>query len=121
VDLGCLLPVEVNIGLGTYLGWNLRSEEAGVPDELVSLVGSYIPFATTIAEQQAARDSRRSVEERYESMDFYVALLQTACRELLAERWLLEADAERLVDLHSERARAVFEALARRRSPQSPD
>ena len=31
--------------LGTYTGWNLRAKEIGAPDELYSMVGSWIPFA----------------------------------------------------------------------------
>jgi hypothetical protein len=46
-ELDCLLPPEVKVPIATYTGWNLRNKEAGAEGELVSLRGSYIPFAVT--------------------------------------------------------------------------
>ena len=43
---GVVLP-EVRVPLGTYTGWAFRSEKAGAPDEIIMMVGSYVPFART--------------------------------------------------------------------------
>ena len=61
---GIRLP-EVAVPLATYTGWNFRKPEIGSPNELVSLLGSSIPFAPTRAAREAAKDPRRSIEERY--------------------------------------------------------
>lgn len=45
------------VPLATYTGWNLRSAGIGAPDELYSMVGSYIPFART----NAARVKKRAI------------------------------------------------------------
>ena len=50
-DTGTLLPVEVAVPLATYTGWNLRRRDAGAEGMLVSLAGSYIPFARTKEER----------------------------------------------------------------------
>src|SRR5215831_4058871 len=63
---GIRLP-EVAVPLATYTGWNFRSEKIGGSDQLVSLLGSYIPFAQTKADRQASRDPRASIGERYSS------------------------------------------------------
>src|SRR5262249_20030587 len=49
-DLGCLLPAEVAVPLGTYTGWNLRRRDAGAEAMIASLAGSYIPLLRTKAE-----------------------------------------------------------------------
>ena len=36
---------ELQVPLGTYTGWNLRSPDIGAPTELYDMVGSWIPFA----------------------------------------------------------------------------
>jgi Alpha/beta hydrolase domain len=55
--------------------------------------GSFIPFARTKQEREAAGDPRPSLEERYGSRDAYVAKVEAAAEALVAERLLLPADA----------------------------
>ena len=43
----------------------------GADGMLASLLGSYLPFARTRAERQAAGDPRASVEERYGNFAAY--------------------------------------------------
>ena len=52
---GIRLP-EVAVPLATYTGWNLFNAESGPPDEVSSMVGSFLPFPKTAAEAQAAGD-----------------------------------------------------------------
>ncbi|MGA3079576.1 MAG: alpha/beta hydrolase domain-containing protein [Bryobacteraceae bacterium] len=49
------------VPLATYTGWNLRSAAIGAPDELYSMVGSFIPFARTKAERVKSGRRRRTV------------------------------------------------------------
>ena len=59
--------------------------------------GGYIPFAATRAERLAKGDPRPSLEERYPSHDAYVAKVKAAADALVAQRYLLAADAARIV------------------------
>jgi hypothetical protein len=107
-DLGCLQPPEVAVPVATYTGWNLRRAEAGAEDELVGLVGSYIPFPATKAEREQTGDPRASLEERYGSHAEYLRRFTAECRRLQAAGWLVAEDAERLPNLHAERTRPLF-------------
>jgi hypothetical protein len=107
-EIDCLSPPEVVVPLGTFTGWNLRSKQAGAEGELVSLTGSYIPFAKTRSEREAAQDPRRSLAERYESLDDYVAQFETCCQNLSHRGYLLADDVPHLVKLHRDRAAAAM-------------
>ena len=65
-------------------------------------VGSFIPFAESAADRQASGDPRPSLAERYSSHQAYVAGVAAAAGHLVKDRFLLPADAKRIV----ERARA---------------
>lgn len=83
---------EVAVPLATYTGWNFTDADQGDPNTLVALAGSYIPFPATTAQREAARDPRRSIEERYRSRQDFLTRIETAGRKLVAERYLLEDD-----------------------------
>ena len=84
--------VTLQAPLGTYTGWNLR--KVGYAEgELCYLVGSFIPFAATRAEREAAHDPRPSLEERYGSHDGYVAAVEKAVAEQVSAGFLLPEDA----------------------------
>jgi hypothetical protein len=85
------------VPLATYTGWNLRRRDAGAEAMLVSLSGSYIPFPRTKAERMASGDPRESIAERYGSYDEYRKRFAAACDDLLARRYLLKEDADRLL------------------------
>lgn len=78
--------------LGTHTGWNRYRAE---PNELADRDGSFIPFARTRREREAANDPRLSLEERYGSREAYVARVAAAAVALVAERLLLPEDAQR--------------------------
>jgi hypothetical protein len=108
-DLGALLPPEVAVPLATYTGWNLRRRDAGAEAMLASLAGSFIPFARTKAERQAAGDPRESVAERYGSFAEYRRRFAAACEDLVGRRYLLREDADRLL-AGRDRVRDLFAA-----------
>jgi alpha/beta hydrolase family protein len=101
-DLGGIRDVTIQAPLGTYTGWNMGAPPVspGVPgrfeDGLCSLSGSYIPFAQTRGERVPG-DSRRALEERYPRHDDYVAAVTAAANRLVKQRFLLQADADRLI------------------------
>ena len=93
---GIRLP-DIAVPLATHTGWNLY--KAPFPDgELCDRDGSYSPFAATRAEREARNDPRPSLEERYGSHAGYVRKVEEAARALVAERLLLQEDADRLVE-----------------------
>lgn len=90
---GIRLP-DIAVPLATYTGWNVYRAE---PTELCDRDGSYIPFAKTKAEREAAGDPRPSLEERYGTRAAYVANVKAATELLVADRLLLPADANAFV------------------------
>ena len=94
---GLRLP-EQSVPLGTYGGWAFRSESYGQSDTLVSMAGSYIPFAKTKAEREKTGDPRLSVEERYSSRADYVHRVEESAKTLVQERYLLQEDVAAIVE-----------------------
>jgi hypothetical protein len=84
------------VPLGTYLGWNIVT--AGFDKgKICTLNGGYLPFAKTKEERAASADPRPSLEERYGTHQAYVDAVKSAAENAVAERFLLRADADRLV------------------------
>lgn len=84
------------VPLGTYLGWNIVN--AGFDKgRICTLSGGYVPFAKTKAERMASGDPRLSLEERYGTHKAYVDAVKAAAEKAVAERFLLRADADRLI------------------------
>ena len=88
---GIRLP-EISVPLATYTGWNFRSSRIGGTNQLVSLLGSYIPFAASKTERDARHDPRPSIGERYASRDKYMDLIDKAAAALVKEGYLLGED-----------------------------
>jgi hypothetical protein len=82
--------------LGTYTGWN-PAARGFFKGHIQSLSGAFIPFAKTKAERLASEDPRLSLEERYGTHDKYVARVRAAAARLVAERFLLQEDADRII------------------------
>ena len=95
-DVGGLRSAEVEAPVGTHTGWALRKEGFAEGD-LASLTGSFVPFARTRAEREAAGDPRLSIEERYGTHKGYVEAVRQATEQLTDQRLLLQEDAERYV------------------------
>jgi hypothetical protein len=97
VTSGLRLP-EQSVPLGTYGGWAFRSESYGQMEALVSMAGSYIPFAKTKAEREKVGDPRLSLEERYASRADYLKRVEDAANKLAADRYLLPEDVQPVVN-----------------------
>ena len=96
-DIGGLRSVFLEVPIGTYTGWNLYRK--GIFENgLCNLQGSFIPFAATRAEREAAGDQRPSIEERYPSKEVYVAAFAKAADALVSKRLLRDDDARPLVE-----------------------
>jgi hypothetical protein len=95
-DVGGVPSVLRQVPLGTYLGWNITA--AGFDKgRICNLNGGFLPFAKTRAERAASGDPRRSLEERYGTHQAYVDAVKAAAEKAVAERFLLRADADRLI------------------------
>lgn len=90
-----MLPLAVP--KATYTGWNPRSQGYGA-GTLFPLQGAVVPFAMTKAEREAAKDPRLSVGERYVDGAAYVEAVRKEAARMVAERVLLQGDAERAVE-----------------------
>lgn len=99
---GLRRPDDLGAPLATHIGWNHRRDGFRAGD-LCGLTGSYIPFARTRAEREAAGDPRRSLEERYPSKAQYVNQVTQAANDLAARRLLLQEDVQRIQQTANER------------------
>jgi len=96
-ELGGVPVVLRDAPLGTYLGWNITV--AGFhQDKICNYAGGMIPFARTQDERQANGDPRLSLEERYGDHAGYVAAVEAAAANAVAQGFLLQADADALVE-----------------------
>ena len=89
-------PLLQQAPLGTYLGWNVTANgyEKG---RSCGFQGGFIPFARTQQQRLASGDPRLSLEERYGTHEAYVARVLEAAQRMVAQRLLLQADADRIV------------------------
>jgi hypothetical protein len=110
-DVGGLRLPEVTVPLATYTGWNFRNERIGGTEQQVALMGGYIPLASTRAEREQSRDPRLSIEERYQSRDQYLKLIEGAAQPLVRAGYLLADDVPTIV----KRAGEHWDLLAKRR------
>lgn len=101
LDLAGIRTVDIQAPLGTSLGFNYAADPQR--KDMLGLAGAYIPFHKTKESREAAGDSRLSLEERYGTQAGYVAAVRAAAEKLVAERFLLREDAERLISAAGER------------------
>jgi hypothetical protein len=94
---GIRMP-EVQVPLASYTGWNLRSKNIGAPEELYSMVGSWIPFPVNQAQRESSKDPRLSIEERYKSKSDYLDRITAAAQKMVNEGFLLDQDIPKLRD-----------------------
>ena len=92
---GIRLP-EVAVPLATYTGWALRAGPQA--NDGCEGSGQYIPFAKTKAERVASGDPRKSVEERYESLEKYSKDVAHAIDKLVKKRFVLCEDTDAMYD-----------------------
>ena len=96
-ELGGVPVVLHGAPLGTYLGWNVTSE-GFFRGRTCGFAGGMIPFAKTKTERLQAGDSRLSLEERYGDHAGYVAAVQAAAVDAVAEGFLLPGDSDSLIE-----------------------
>jgi hypothetical protein len=108
-DIPGVRPVELGAPLATFTGWNPRHPDQGVPGDLMSMLGSTLPFAVTRAAREASGDPRPSLEERYGSRAAYLARAREAAVRLAAERHMLAEDVDAVV----ERAGRLWDFIVR--------
>ena len=96
-EIAGIRTAEQRVPMATYTGWNFRGAAIGGTNQLVYLLGSTLPFASTKAERQAAHDSRPSVEERYPSREAYLAKASAVAAELVKGGYLLAADVPKVM------------------------
>ncbi len=95
-EIGGVPSVQHMVPLGTYLGWNVK--EGGYYHNRASgFFGGFIPFAETRKEREERQDPRLSLAERYENHAGFVDRVRIAATKLVNEGFLLEDDAERIV------------------------
>jgi hypothetical protein len=94
---GVRMP-EISVPLATNMGWNMRAKEIGSPDEIFSMVGSWIPFPKTKVEREQKHDPRPSIEERYANRAQYLELVGAAARRLAESGYILDRDVPALID-----------------------
>ena len=94
---GIRMP-EIQVPLASYTGWNLRSEKIGAPEELYSMVGSWIPFPVNKTERENTKDPRLSIEERYKNKRDYLERITSAAQKLVDAGFLLDQDVAKLRD-----------------------
>jgi hypothetical protein len=95
-EIAGIQPVGNAAPLGTNLPYNYNANFA--LGDLFWLSGSFIPFHETRAERLAAGDERLSLEERYTNHEGYVAAVRDAAENLVAQGFLLAADAKQMID-----------------------
>ena len=95
-EIGGVPVVLLQAPLGTYLGWNVTATGFH-KGKVCNYQGGWIPFAKTQAERLANGDPRLSLEERYGNHQNYVDLVGAAAKKIVAQGFLLQADADALV------------------------
>ena len=103
-------PAELRVPLATFTGWNPRHPEQGAPGDIMSMMGSTLPFARTAAERARTGDPRLSIEERYAGREDYLARVRRDAAAMVAARELLAEDVDAVV----ERAGALWEFICPR-------
>jgi hypothetical protein len=93
---GIRLP-DVAVPLATHTGWIYRNAKIGGTEQFFPLNGSYVPFARTKAEREQTGDPRPSIEERYQSREHYLTLVEEAAAPLVKDGYLLADDVARIV------------------------
>lgn len=97
-DAAGIRPVEVAVPLGTYTGWNPRSQSTGFGWALDRFEGSFLPFARTEEERKSANDPRPSLQARYASRSDFINKTRSAADQAVAAHLLLAEDEDRVVN-----------------------
>ncbi|HVN27930.1 MAG TPA: alpha/beta hydrolase domain-containing protein [Candidatus Binataceae bacterium] len=94
---------ELAAPLATLTGWNPRHPEQGGEGDLMSMMGSTLPFALTRADRERGGDPRQPIAERYPSRAAYLERVRECTGKLIAERHVLAEDLEAIVERAGQR------------------
>jgi Alpha/beta hydrolase domain len=114
-----LAPLTLNPASAEDLGDGFLMREgyingrAGPAQELVSFMGSYLPFARTRESRSDRKDPRLSIQERYRSREEYLGLVSESALQLVEQGYLLDADLPRVLD----RSRRQWDYLMKGAAP----
>jgi len=97
-EVAGIRPLELLVPLATFTGWNPRHADQGAPGDLMSMMGTTLPFAPTRAAREANGDPRPSVAERYASRQAYLGKAREAAQQLVSARHLLAEDVDAVVE-----------------------
>ena len=99
-EVGGVPNVLTDAPLGTYLGWNITAGGARPfhQGQICNYVGGMVPFAKSRAERFSIGDPRLSLQERYGTHEGYVAAVTRAAANAVAKGFLLQADADALIE-----------------------
>jgi hypothetical protein len=108
-EVAGIRPPELLTPLATFTGWNPRHPEQGAPGDLMSMMGSTLPFPRTRADRERTGDPRLSIPERYPSRAVYLEKVREAAQKRVAARHVLAEDVDAIV----ERAGQLWDYLSR--------
>ena len=114
---GIRLP-EMEVPLGTHLGWNTRAPETGFASYTDRFNGSFIPFARTEEERLARHDPRPSLAARYKDKADFTAKTAAAVDRAIAQGFLLDEERDEII---ARRAKAYDRAMSHHPSDQTCD
>lgn len=97
-EVAGIRPSELAAPLATFMGWNTRHPEQGAPGDLMSMMGSTLPFALTRAQRERTNDPRASIAERYVSRAAYLERVRETTRKAIADRHVLAEDLEAIIE-----------------------
>jgi hypothetical protein len=97
-EIAGIRPPELLAPLATFTGWNPRHPDQGAPGDLMSMMGSTLPFPLTRADRERTRDPRLSIAERYPSRSAYLERVSESARKLVAARHVLAEDVEAILE-----------------------
>jgi len=109
-DLGGIPLIEIGAPLGTYTGWNVSEPQLTGFRYLAGLLGSFVPFAPTEADREAAGDPRPSIAARYPDRAAYLERARDAAQALVDDRFLLPDDVPAMLEY----AGAIWDVVAGR-------
>jgi hypothetical protein len=96
-EIAGVRPVELAAPLATFCGWNPRHPEQGAPGDIMSMMGSTLPFARSAGERAQRGDPRPSIAERYATRDHYLAQVRASAEALVKARHMLAEDVDAVV------------------------
>jgi hypothetical protein len=95
-ELGGVRGVEVRVPLATFTTWSLRGGMPQ-PEEMRDFRGMLLPLPRTKAAAASSGDPRPSIEALYSDSEAYLAAVEKAADELVAEGVLLGEDRARVM------------------------